>query len=240
MRCFAIGIISLVPWAQNLAQESEISIVLEDGPAGLIVSYEATIFTEGLTVPINGGFFGFETSFQSFAPVGVLGLMVDNNNGNVNVFEALGSDELIDFVPGNDALIAFESTNAISITGDDFGFIIAGTALPTLNIYVPENFVSGSTLSGAATFTDLAFDDLSSLVGETRTLDLAGNITVSFETVTEIVLGDSNLDGEVNFFDIAPFITVLANGSFLEQADVNQDDEVNFFDIAPLIAILTG
>lgn len=55
-----------------------------------------------------------------------------------------------------------------------------------------------------------------------------------------VILGDCNLDGAVNFFDIAPFIVFLTNGTYFAQADCNQDGEVNFFDIAAFIGFLTG
>ena len=118
-----------------------------------------------------------------------------NNNGNVNAFETLGSDELIDFVAGPDSLVSFETTNAINTTGDDFGFLIAGTAVPFLSVYLPDDFVSGSSLSGAATFPDLTFDELSSLIGETRNLDVEGTFTVSFQSVPEPTLGWAVLFG---------------------------------------------
>jgi len=53
-------------------------------------------------------------------------------------------------------------------------------------------------------------------------------------------LGDVDQDGEVTFADIAPFIEVLMNGTFLEEADCNQDGEVNFDDIESFIALLTA
>ena len=56
----------------------------------------------------------------------------------------------------------------------------------------------------------------------------------------EPILGDANRDGEVTFLDIAPFISILSNASFLEEADCNRDGVVNFLDIAPFIGILAG
>ena len=53
-----------------------------------------------------------------------------------------------------------------------------------------------------------------------------------------ILLGDCNLDGVVDFSDIAPFVEILQAGSFLVQADCNQDDAVNFADIPAFIEIL--
>ena len=53
-------------------------------------------------------------------------------------------------------------------------------------------------------------------------------------------LGDVNLDGAVNFFDISPFIQVLASNSFRAEADINKDGAVNFFDISNFITLLSG
>ena len=55
-----------------------------------------------------------------------------------------------------------------------------------------------------------------------------------------VVKGDVNLDGGVNFLDIAPFIGVLSAGSFQPQADINSDGGVTFLDISPFIGILSG
>ena len=54
------------------------------------------------------------------------------------------------------------------------------------------------------------------------------------------LLGDVNLDGNVNFLDISPFIALLANGGFQTEADINGDGMVSFLDIAPFIAILSS
>ena len=47
--------------------------------------------------------------------------------------------------------------------------------------------------------------------------------------------GDVNQDGVVNFQDIAPFISLLTNNAFLDEADMNMDGVVNFLDIAGFI-----
>jgi len=56
----------------------------------------------------------------------------------------------------------------------------------------------------------------------------------------ESVLGDVNLDGEVNFFDISPFIDLLSAQDFQIEADADQNNALNFFDIAGFISILAG
>lgn len=51
--------------------------------------------------------------------------------------------------------------------------------------------------------------------------------------------GDANLDGDVNFLDIAPFISILSSDVYLAEADINEDEAVNFLDINPFIVRLT-
>lgn len=66
-----------------------------------------------------------------------------------------------------------------------------------------------------------------------------GNDVALFTAATpEIVLGDANQDGVVDFSDIPSFINLLVAGTFLEEADVNEDGEINFSDIPAFIDIL--
>jgi len=52
--------------------------------------------------------------------------------------------------------------------------------------------------------------------------------------------GDINQDGVVDFRDISPFISILSDGGFLDQADINADEAVDFRDIVPFIALLSA
>ena len=65
-------------------------------------------------------------------------------------------------------------------------------------------------------------------------------LTVSMGTAGAPLLGDVNLDGVVDFFDIAPFILLLSNGGTQAEADINQSGEITFLDIQPFIEILSG
>ena len=73
---------------------------------------------------------------------------------------------------------------------------------------------------------------------------VAGAITVDNFCVSDdrnpVLLGDVNTDETVDFGDIAPFINLLSNFGFSEEADINGDGVVNFSDIAPFIGILSG
>ena len=55
-----------------------------------------------------------------------------------------------------------------------------------------------------------------------------------------VLLGDVNLDGEINLLDVAPFVDLLTQGNFLPEADVNQDGVVDLLDVAPFVDLLTG
>ena len=61
-----------------------------------------------------------------------------------------------------------------------------------------------------------------------------------FTSLETTLLGDVNLDGGVDFFDIAPFIALLSSNAFQAEADINLDLSVDFFDIAPFVTILAG
>ena len=64
-------------------------------------------------------------------------------------------------------------------------------------------------------------------------------LIVTYDVVAAIaLLGDVNLDGVVDFFDIAPFISILSSG-FQTEADIDQNGVVDFFDIAPFIEVLS-
>ena len=58
--------------------------------------------------------------------------------------------------------------------------------------------------------------------------------------VSDVLLGDINMDGTINFLDIAPFVELLTNGGFQASADIDQNGVVNFQDIQPFVDILSG
>ena len=58
-------------------------------------------------------------------------------------------------------------------------------------------------------------------------------------TSSNILLGDMNLDGVVDFFDISPFIALLTADGYQCEADFDSNEVVDFFDISPFIATLS-
>ena len=109
----------------------------------------------------------------------------------------------------------------------------------------PENQVAESgfiTLNAAlnnASQIEIIISDFANEGNEELELD---NIEIVANLVPDSggLLGDVNLDGVVNFFDIAPFIALLSAPDFQFEADINGDGQVNFFDIQPFIDILSG
>ena len=57
--------------------------------------------------------------------------------------------------------------------------------------------------------------------------------------ITDVLLGDVNLDNAVNFADIGPFIAVLSASGSQAEADVDGSGTVDFGDIGPFIALLS-
>ena len=61
-----------------------------------------------------------------------------------------------------------------------------------------------------------------------------------FAPTMAVLKGDVNLDGEVTFLDINPFILLLAANGFQAEADCDCDGDLDFLDIQPFINILAG
>ncbi len=59
-------------------------------------------------------------------------------------------------------------------------------------------------------------------------------------TFVDSVLGDVNLDGEVNGLDVDPFVDILLNGPYQAAADMNDDQVVNGLDVDPFVAVVVG
>ena len=72
-------------------------------------------------------------------------------------------------------------------------------------------------------------------VGFFFSADATFNVTL----INRVLVGDVNLDGDVNFLDIAPFIAILSSVTFQAEADVNGSGSVNFIDVFPFIGILS-
>ena len=56
----------------------------------------------------------------------------------------------------------------------------------------------------------------------------------------QTLIGDVNLDGELNLLDISRFVELLVNGQFQLEADINGDGVLDLLDVQPFIDLLTS
>ena len=169
------------------------------------------------------------------------------NNGN---FDLIGDgNESSDLNPGETVTFTFDQpVQFISIElesvidVDSFDVLVDGVAV--LETIGDDSFID---LGGLADITIAAGSEITFAVDgvlETATMGPATSVriesfTVEIVTAAPPILGDVNLDNSVNFLDIAPFISILANGLFQAEADINGSGGVDFLDISPFIQLLT-
>ena len=100
-----------------------------------------------------------------------------------------------------------------------------------------DRFPIGEDVTGGSIFDD----GIMSFSGDGSKLFLSTPSGIRMITVAEPVLfGDVNLDDEVNFLDVSPFISLLSGETFQAEADCDFSGTVDFLDITAFIAILNG
>lgn len=55
----------------------------------------------------------------------------------------------------------------------------------------------------------------------------------------DLILGDVNQDGAVNLLDVGPFVEIIINNLFQEEADINLDGAVDLLDVGPFVDLLS-
>ena len=205
----------------------------------------------GSEVNISGGTVG--RSFNASS-----GSVVNISGGDVgSSFRALPGSE-VNISGGNlGGNFNASSGSEVNIRGgtQDNNFDVFGGG--TLNIFGSEFFIDGVELTEvllgqAAIITDrnvtlsgvladgepFSFDLNSILLADSDFFDPDATLTVTL--TAPFLLGDVNMDGVVDFFDIAPFIELLSSQTFQAEADIDGNGVVDFFDIQPFIDILSG
>ena len=106
-----------------------------------------------------------------------------------------------------------------------------------------DEFVSAIDISDASIYTPVSTNDVH--LNANGFLVLANDFAeqmIALQSVTspDVVKGDVNMDGKINFLDINPFIMALTAGEGPAEADCNCDGEINFLDIPVFVDKLTG
>jgi len=214
--------------------------------SGGSVSFSLTAFS-GSTINITGG--NVSGSFRALSGSevnidgGSVGADVNINGGTFSDFAAnVGS--VVDITGGvfAERFLAFSGSD-IEIRGSNF--VLDGEPLDdNLTFGIPFTITNRDvTLSGVFADGSAFSFDLNSVTFAPDEDLFEPSATLAVTLISEfpqIMLGDCNLDGDVDFLDISPFIAVLASNGFLAEADCNEDGVVTFLDISPFIAILSA
>ena len=169
--------------------------------------------------------------------------LVDNNGvlsisgGDFNTFRSFGNSTVdlfgTDFAIDGQPITNLTLDEAFEITQRNV--TLTGTLSDGSTF---SNFLDSSTPVGNLDFGPFAtvadLEAVPGFVASSATI----NVTLVQGVTPTPLLGDSNLDGVVNFLDISPFIAILSGDDFLAEADINGDGVVNFLDISPFISIL--
>ena len=141
---------------------------------------------------------------------------------------------------GSDVNITFGQDNLIGVSAN-LGPLADNGGLTQTHALLPG---SPAIDAGDPDFDESEFDQRGAPF--TRVFDSGGGLVVDMGAyelstiVDEVLKGDANCDGEVNFLDITPFIAILSSGGFKAEADVDMSGEVDFLDIPVFIQILGG
>ena len=166
---------------------------------------------DGSEVNISGGTVGNALSANAGSVVNISGGNLGNFRANPDsVVNLIGRRFFLDGVE----LGALQEAQAFTITD--------------------RNVLLSGLLADGGQFS-LPLNGFPTDVGFFFSADATFNVTLT----NRVLVGDVNLDGDVNFLDIAPFIAILSSVTFQAEADVNGSGSVNFIDIFPFIGILS-
>ncbi len=187
--------------------------------------YGSLNFGSANTVSLSTGIYVFENVVSDFS---LNELSFDTTNGGIFVFIAAE----------NVSLDLIQSINGVRLSGLD----PALNEADNITLEVGRNLDLNSDLFGNVFVPNgaLTLGTFTTLTGQA----LVGG-DVIFEGSNSIrkvnfVLGDVSGDAAANFLDIAPFISLLTNGDFQDEADIDRSGSVDFLDIAGFITILSG
>ena len=102
-----------------------------------------------------------------------------------------------------------------------------------------DDFVSVIDISDASIYTPVSTNDVH--LNAEGFLVIANDFAeqmIELQSGVDVLKGDVNMDGEVTYLDISPFITALTSAGPPAEADCNCDGSIDFLDISPFIGFL--
>jgi hypothetical protein len=233
----------LIPIGTETAQISAFGTALEGGPDGYIDLVDFTVTGGALE-----NFFRLDVNRIN----GQMAISAGTANMDINAYEitsALNSLNPSGWQAGNLEARGVDAVEdpggATPGPGNDPGE--TWQVFDASDGRLTEAFLFGSSLfgggSGRTESIGSGYDvgqDAQDVVFMVTTTD--GNTVSAFVNYFEsgVLLGDVNLDGDVNGLDVDPFVDVLLNGPFQAEADMNVDKVVNGLDVDPFVAAVVG
>ena len=159
---------------------------------------------------------------------------------------------------GTSTLFSVDSANAVTVLDsfslDTLDFVQDANGVnttPVLNLEFEITSaggytftLTGDTAGGPPVTSSGTFSGLTAAAAYANNQSEGPDLALAIDSISitqtfglSVLLGDSNLDGVVDFLDIPAMIGILLSGVYLEQADCNEDGELDFSDITPFIAI---
>ena len=216
--------------------------VVGDGVAddSVVFSYDVTT-TNGSIALVNGTAFAYGVDGTDDPDDNEIdpgeGLTFSNLNAEVTLGDPTGEVPALEsavftffqarFVGGGDAVLLTDAG----------GNTITPLAEPNGGGNDPYNFAA----TPQTEFTVTAGDNADpAIIPNGFGVDTLSATFVFDSEATDVLKGDVDLNGFVNFADIGPFIGVLSSGEFQAEADANCDGVVDFSDISSFIEILAN
>jgi len=202
-----------------------------------------TIYTVNLTggLSLDDGITPNQASFDAHE-----GSTVNISGGDIGQFFDAMSGSVVDITGGNFGRdFDCEAGCLVTISGGDFetDFSTDGDADVTISGGTFAGFFlnQGSVLADGSEFS-FVLDTTVPEVPDGGSGDFFGagsTVSVTLIDTPDVLLGDVDLSGEVDFRDIVPFIALLSGNTFQAEADIDESGVVDFRDIVPFIRILS-
>ena len=188
---------------------------------------------------------GVETNVSGQDALGINNPSIGNSD-----FDLIGDgNDSADFNPGETVTFTFD--HAVQFTEIELESVLPDDSFDVLVDGVPVLETTGDDaiidLSGLAGLTIAAGSEITFAVDGIFAPDLTDlpSTSIRIETFTveimsDVIKGDADMDGDVDFDDIPEFIAILQAGVFIPQADADCDTDIDFDDIPAFIMILQG